>query len=136
MKPGIDVCVCVCFFFPREMAPIQTLTGDTNELECLKNQPLHFDTSADRCKNTHSQPTQGNNKRFMYVGRKGNAAPLPGAVRFTFLLRHSPCQCAAQPNMAECSIPHTVRIMISCQANRCLSTMNCWMSARVCVRNE
>lgn len=28
----------------------------------------------------------------MYVGRKRHAEPLPGAVRFVFLLRHSPCQ--------------------------------------------
>lgn len=52
MKPGNRG--AVFFFFPKEMAPIQTLTGDTNELECLKSQPLHFDTSADRCKNIHS----------------------------------------------------------------------------------
>lgn len=68
----------------------------------------------------------------MYVGRKRNAEPLPGAVRFTFLLRHSPCQCTVQPNMAEPSISHAACIMISCQANRCLSTMNCWMFVCVC----
>lgn len=40
----------------------------------------------------------------MYVGRKGNAELLPGAVRFIFLLRHSPRQRAVKPNMAESSI--------------------------------
>ena len=32
MKPGNGG----IFFYLKEMAPIQTLTGDTNELECLK----------------------------------------------------------------------------------------------------
>lgn len=68
----------------------------------------------------------------MYVGRKENAELLPAAVRFIFLLRHSPCQRTVKPNMAESSISYTACIMISCQANRCLSTMDCWMFVCVC----
>ena len=66
----------------------------------------------------------------MYVGRKRNAELMPGAVRLVFLLRHSPRQPTVKPNMAGASIFHTMSCMISCQANRCLSTLNCWMFVR------
>lgn len=42
------------FFHLKGMAPIQTLTRGTNELERLKTRHLHFDISADRCKNIYS----------------------------------------------------------------------------------
>lgn len=54
----------------------------------------------------------------MYVGRKRNAVPVPGAVRFIFLLRHSPCQLTVKPNMVESSVSRTTCLMISCQAKR------------------
>lgn len=63
----------------------------------------------------------------MYVGRKRNAELMPGAVRFVFLLRHSPRQPTVKPNMAEASVSHATCCMISCQANRCLNPLNCWM---------
>lgn len=72
----------------------------------------------------------------MYVGRKRNAVPVPAAVRFIFLLRHSPCQCTVKPNMAEASISHITCLMISCQAKRCLSTMNCWMFVCICKKKK
>lgn len=69
----------------------------------------------------------------MYVGRKRKAEPLSGAVRSVFLLRHSPRQCTMQPNMAEHSLSHGVRIRSPCQSSRCLSSVNVlWMF--VCVR--
>lgn len=95
-----------------------------------ESKPLHFDISADRCKNIHRK--QSNNKRFMYVGRKGNAKPMPGAVRFTFLLRHSPCQHTVKPNMAGSSLTYTHASWALVRQTDVWAPTNCWMFVCVC----